>query len=105
VDYEARLLKNIDKALAGPSAFEYYQAALYLYESNTSLNKALKYVQEATKSDNARFFQVTLEARILRELGMNLDAIVSASRALMLSEKVGNKDFIRINKKIIEELK
>ena len=105
VDYEARLLKDIDRTLAGPSAFEYYQAALYLFESNTDLNKALGYVQEATKSTDAPFFQVTLEAQILRKLDRDIEAIVSAYRALILSEQAGNKDFVRMNEKIIQELK
>ncbi|WP_062060164.1 DUF2911 domain-containing protein [Aquimarina longa] len=104
VNEKDRILKSIEKTLSGPSNFDYFQAALYLHESKTDLKKALEYIKKVTSSDKALFFQVTREALILRDLGQNKAAITVAKRGLALSKKVGNKDFIKLNTKIIQEL-
>lgn len=104
VDVTDKVLKDIEKTLSGPTNTEYFQAALYLHESNTDLEKALEYIQKVTASDTALFFQVTREAMILKDLGNKKKAMIVARRALTLSEKANSKDFIRINKKLIKEL-
>ncbi|MCF6298186.1 MAG: DUF2911 domain-containing protein [Flavobacteriaceae bacterium] len=104
INQKEKVLKNIEVALAGPNSFDYFFAALYLHETKIDLNKALEYIQKATSSDNALFFQVTREALILKDLKKNKEALIAAKRGLSLSEKVGNNDFIRLNKKIIQEL-
>ncbi len=93
---------NIKRVLNGPSIFDYYRAALYLHETQTTLEVALEYIQIATKVADAPFFMVTREALILEDLGSMAQAKVVAKKALELSKKAGNKDFIRINQKIIE---
>ncbi|WBX76955.1 DUF2911 domain-containing protein [Tenacibaculum ovolyticum] len=98
------ILKSIDRALYGPSSFDFYQAALYLHETKTNLNKALIYIQKVTKSKEALFFQVTREAMILKDLGKNKEAVRVARRALMLSKKAKNNDFIRLNENVIRTL-
>lgn len=105
VNEKEKILKSITKVLSGPSSFDYYNAALYLHETKTNLNEALEYIQKVTKSDKAFFFQVTREALILKDLGKYQLALKSAKRALVLSEKAKNLDFINLNKKIIKELK
>ena len=104
INEKEKILKSITKTLSGPSNFDYYNAALYLHETKTNLNKALEYIQKVTKSDDAFFFQVTREAMILNDLGKHELALKTAKRALILSEKSKNDDFIRINKKMIKTL-
>ncbi|PKH49641.1 hypothetical protein CXF68_02565 [Tenacibaculum sp. Bg11-29] len=98
------ILKSIDRVLYGPSSFDFYQAALYLHETKTNLNKALMYIQKVTKSKEALFFQVTREAMILKDLGKNKEAVKVAKRALLLSEKAKNNDFVRLNENVISAL-
>ena len=104
VQEKERILKAVDKTLAGPSTFEYFQAAVYLHDTKTDLNKALEYIQKVTNSDKALFFQVTREAMILKDLKKNKEAVVVAKRALLLSKGAGNKDFVRLNEKMIATL-
>jgi len=98
------ILKSIDKVISGPSSFDYFQATLYLHETKTDLNKALLYIQKVTASKKALFFQVTREAMILKDLGKDKEALKVAKRALVLSEKAKNNDFIKLNKIIIEQI-
>ncbi len=103
VNEKEQILKRIDRTIAGPSSFDYYFAALYLHESQTDLETALTYIQKVTTSKDALFFQVSREAFILHDLGKIAAAKAVAERALELSRKAANKDFIRMNLKIINQ--
>lgn len=104
VSEHEEIIKSIDKSLSGPSTSEYFRAALYYHETKTDLQKALTYIQKVTSSDNALFFQVTREVLILQDLSKNKEALLVAKRALELSKKAKNKDFIKINSDIISAL-
>ncbi|MFS4491709.1 DUF2911 domain-containing protein [Maribacter sp. 2308TA10-17] len=103
VDEKEQISADIIKTLAGPDIFDYYAAALYLHENQTELERALEYIQKVTESPKAMFFVVTREALILQDLGKDREAKKVAERALALSKKAENKDFIRINEKIINQ--
>ena len=100
-----KMLKSIERTMAGPSQSDYFQAALYLHEADLRLDDALKYIQKVTASENAMFFQVYREAVILRDLGRKEEAIAAAERSKVLSEKVKSVDFVRLNERLIKELK
>lgn len=102
-EHEA-ILANIEKELSGPSSFTYFQAALYLHETQTDLPLALTYIRKATQSESALFFQVYREALILKDLNKNKEAIEVAKRSMELSKKAGNDDLVRLSKRIIDEL-
>jgi len=103
VEVHQKTMVNIEKALSGPSNLDYYQAALYLHEAQKDMDKALTYIQKATNGTNPLFFQVYREALILADLGRKTEAVIVAKKSLKLSQKVGNKDFIRLNEKFIEK--
>ena len=98
------ILTNIERELSGPSKFDYFQAALYLHETQTNLPLALQYIQEVTQQDSALFFQVHREALILSDLDRKTEAIKVAQRAMELAEKAGNDDFVRLNQQLIAGL-
>jgi len=97
-------LKNIQYVMSGPSNSDYFQAAVFLHETKEDLETALTYVQKITSSEDARFFQVTREAQILKDLGRSKEAKVAAKRALALSKEAANNDFVRLSQKILDAL-
>ena len=99
------VMTNIDAIMNGPSFNDYFQSALFMHEHQMDLPRALKYIQEVTKSDKALFFVVYREALILEDLNLNKEALVSAKRSLALSKKAKNNDFIRLNEQLIARLK
>ncbi len=99
-----KILQNIKKVLSGPSDSEYFRAALYLHETKQDLTNALNYVQKVTKGPNPRFFQVYREALILKDLNRKKEALMVAQKSLELSQKSKNKDFVRLNQKLIKSL-
>ncbi|GAA4274833.1 DUF2911 domain-containing protein [Aquimarina gracilis] len=104
VAVKEKVLNNIKKTMNGPSNADYFQAALFLHETKTNLEEALVYIQKVTKSDKALFFQVHREALILADLNRKKEAMQVAKLSLQLSKQANNKDFIRLNEKLIQKL-
>lgn len=105
VDDKEKVMASIERTMAGPGQFDYFNAAVYLHDADLDLEKALEYIQKVTASDKAFFFQVSREAQILKDLNRNEEALLAARRALVLAQEAKNSDFIRINEKLIELLK
>ncbi|WP_405208612.1 DUF2911 domain-containing protein [Aquimarina sp. LLG6339-5] len=102
-DTHEKTMSNIEKTLSGPSNFDYFQAALYLHETQKDLNTALNYIQKVTKAENPLFFQVYRESLILADMNRKPEAITVAKKSLELSKKAGNKDLIRLNERNIKK--
>lgn len=98
------VMASINTTMEGPTSNDYFQAALFMHENGQDLQDALAYIQNVTKTDKALFFVVHREALILADLQRNQEAIASAKRSLKLSEKAGNKDFVRFNEELIARL-
>lgn len=95
---------NIEKALAGPSAGDYFSAAQYMYQSNGDINKARTYIDNALDlSKEKPFFYLRLKSLILARQGDKKAAIETAKASLEASEAAGNQDYVKMNKDSISE--
>ena len=103
VPTDKKVMASIEKAMAGPTAGDYYAAGSYLHDAGKDLNKALEWVQKATKSGEPRFWQVRREALILADLGRTKEAIAAAELSKKLSMEAGNDEYVRMNEKSIAE--
>lgn len=103
VEVDERVMANIERVMAGPSNNDYYQAASYMHTAGKDLNTALAYINKATDVEEPRFWQVRRKALILADMGRVKEAIAAATQSLELAEKAGNDDYIRMNKKSIDE--
>lgn len=91
------VMAAIDKTLAGPTTGDYYAAGSYYHDSGKDLNKALKWVQMATKTDSPRYWQVRKESLILADLGKFKEAIAAAKQSLALATEADNADYVKMN--------
>lgn len=105
IDTDAAVMASIESAMAGPSNNDYYNAASYYYNADKDLNKALKWINIATDVDKPRFWQVRTKALILAKMGKKQEAIDAATHSMELAMAAGNDDYVRMNKKSIEEWK
>jgi len=96
-----RVMADIEKTLAGPTGNDYYAAGNYYHTSGKDLNKALEYVQMATKVDKPKFWQVRRESLILADLGKYDEAIKAAKKSLDLAKAAGNADYEKMNQESI----
>lgn len=103
VNTDAQVMASIESTMAGPGTNDYFAAGSYYHDSGKDLNKALEWVQKATKTDTPRYWQVRKEALILADLGRKKEALEAAKLSLDLAKTAGNMDYVRMNEASIAE--
>jgi hypothetical protein len=95
---------SIEKALAGPTAGDYYASAQYLFQSNGDASKALTYIDKALDmSKDKPFYYFRLKSLIQAKNGDKKGAIATAKISLAGAEAAKNQDYVKMNKDSIEE--
>lgn len=103
VNTDEQVMASINKVMSGPSENDYYNAAVYYHDSGKDLNKAMEWIDKATAGGEPRFWQVRRKALIYADAGKTEEAIKAAKQSMELAEKAGNEEYVRMNKKSIEE--
>lgn len=97
-------MSSIEKALAGPTAGDYFSSAQYYYQSNGDLTKALTYVNKALEMNQDKpYYYNRLKSLIQAKLGDKKGAIETAKTSLAAAEIAKNQDYIKMNKDSIAE--
>jgi tetratricopeptide (TPR) repeat protein len=100
-------IASITKALAGPSAGDYFSSAQYFFQSNGDMTKALEYVNKAVsmtkEGDDVPFWYLRQKSLIQAKLGDKKGAIETAKLSLAAAEKAKNDDYVKMNKDSIAE--
>ena len=100
-------IASITKALAGPTAGDYFSSAQYYFQSNGDLNKALEYVNKAIEmvkpGTDIPFWHQRLKSLIQAKLGDKKGAIETAKLSLAGAVKAKNDDYAKMNTESIAE--
>lgn len=97
-------MASIDKALAGPTAGDYFSSAQYFYQSNGDMNKALEYVNKALDLNKDKPFWYTRQKSLIQaKLGDKKGAIETAKISLEAAVKEKNDDYVKMNNDSIVE--
>ncbi len=97
-------IANIEKALAGPTAGDYFSAAQFLFQSNGDNAKALVYVNKALDMSTEKpYWYNRLKSLIQAKQGDKTGAIETAKLSLAASELAKNQDYVKMNKESIAE--
>lgn len=100
-------IASITKALAGPTAGDYFSSAQYFYQSNGDMIKALEYVNKAlgmTKAgEDAPFWYLRQKSLIQARLNDKKGAIETAKLSLAAATKAKNDDYVKMNNDSIAE--
>ncbi len=102
VPTQAKTMANIKRAMAGPSANDYYQAAAFYLEADQDLNQAHEWITKATEMNPQAFWIFTRKSLIEEKMGNKQAAIASAKKALALAKERGNQDYVKINQDNLE---
>ena len=104
VPTQQKATANIQKALAGPTAADYFSAAQFLFQSNGDNVKALEYINKSLEmSKDKPFWYNRLKSLIQAKLGDKKGAIESAKASLAAAELAKNQDYVKMNKESIAE--
>jgi Protein of unknown function (DUF2911) len=100
-------MASIEKALAGPTAGDYFSAAKYYMDSNNDANKSLEFVNKAiamtATGKDIPFWYQRLKSLIQAKLGDKKSAIETAKLSLAGATKEKNDDYAKMNNDSIKE--
>ena len=99
VDTDTKVLADIEKVMSGPSAGDYYAAAVYYLESGKDINQAKKWIDKAVEMRKDAFWFYRQQSLIYAKSGDKKGAIKAAKTSLKMAEKAGNEDYVALNKK------
>jgi hypothetical protein len=101
-DVDAKVMANIDRAMQGEKK-PYYFAAIYYYNHDKDMHKALAWMQERDKAQPNAYNVKYWLAKIQLKLGDKPGAIASASEGLKLASAEPSPEYIRMNKEVLTE--
>ncbi|QLG46751.1 DUF2911 domain-containing protein [Costertonia aggregata] len=104
VPTDAAVQKDIDRALNGPSAGDYYASAVYYLSEDKDISKAKEWMEKAmSMTEKPAFWQLRQQSLIYAKAGDKKQAIATAKKSLAASEAAGNTDYIKMNKDSLKE--
>jgi len=95
---DVTVAENIEKALNGPSAMDYYSAAVYYATEGKDINKANDWMNKAiAMTPIPAFWQWRQQSLIQAKMGDKKAAIATAKKSLEAAKAAGNDDYIKMN--------
>jgi hypothetical protein len=112
VDTVGMVVPQIEAALkeqAQPNPMFLFSAAMFYYENNLDLNKALEWMNAAIAARPGQMWMIYRKGLILAKMGDKAGAKAAAEESIALSEKAPSPalrdEYIRLNKALLESLK
>jgi hypothetical protein len=104
VDTDSKVSASIDNVMSGPSANDYYAAAVYYLESGKDINKSKMWIDKAIElREKPAFWYHRQQSLIYAKSGDKKGAIKAAQTSLSLATKEGNTDYVALNTKSLKE--
>jgi hypothetical protein len=103
VEYDARVMKQIDDVMAGPSAGSYNSAASYYFNNGKDLKKALEYVNKALEKGGEKYWILSLKAQIQAGLNDFKGAVETANKAKTMAQADEDDAYTKMNTDRINE--
>jgi hypothetical protein len=99
---------QIEAAMAAEGKKPYFQAAMFYYEHDLDMKKAVAWINEAVKEQPEAMWIVYRKGLILQKVGDKAGALAAAQQALEMAKKnneaVG-KEYTRLSEELIAKLK
>ena len=104
VPTDKTVMTGIERIMNGPTANDYYAAAVYYMNSGKDINKAKEWMDKAVSmTDKPAFWQLRQQSLIYSKAGDKKQAIATAKKSLAAAEAAGNDDYIKMNKDSLKE--
>ncbi|MDB0602844.1 DUF2911 domain-containing protein [Tenacibaculum maritimum] len=107
VPTDSTVSTSINKTMQGPSANDYYKAALYYLQENKDINQAKTWINKAVAmtKDQPRFWFLRQQSLILAKVGDKKGAIKAAKASLAGAKKRGNAGYVKMNQEFLAKMK
>lgn len=104
MDVESKVMAQIDNMMNKDNR-PYYAAALYYMDNGKDVNQALTWFDKALEQQPKAFWIHHQRANALAKLGKKNDAKMAANRSIELAKEAKNDDYVRLNEKLLADLK
>ncbi|MGB0981477.1 MAG: DUF2911 domain-containing protein [Winogradskyella sp.] len=95
---------SIEKTMAGPSANDFYAAAVYYTQEGKDLNKAKTWMDKAMSMiKTPRYWQYRQQSLLYAKMGDKKNAIAVAKKSLEGAKKAENADYVKMNMDSLKE--
>lgn len=94
---------SIEAVMDGPSANDYFSAALYYLQEDMDLNKAKEWIDKAVSMNERAFWMSRQQSLIYAKLGDKEGAIKAAKKSLAAAQAANNADYIKMNMDSLKE--
>ena len=109
VDVVGALVPQIEAVMASDAAKKpYFSAAMFYFENNVDLKKALTWMDAGIAAQPDAFFMIYRKAKLQAKMGDKAGALATAQASLAMSEKQSGalkEEYVRLNKELIASLK
>ena len=104
---EQQVEASITKAMNGPSAKDFYAAAVYYLQEGKDIQQSKKWIDKAVSltKDNPKFWYLRQQSLILAKAGDKIEAIKAAKASLAAAKKAGNDSYVKLNEEFLTEMK
>jgi hypothetical protein len=103
-DVETAVMKQINDAMNKDNR-PYFQSAMYYLENGKDLNQAIVWFNKAIEQQPDGYWIYHQRANALAKLGKKDEAKSSAQKSMELAKEAKNDDYVRLNEKLLEQLK
>lgn len=104
VPTDKTVMSGIENTMNGPSANDYFAAAVYYMNAGKDIKKAKEWMEKAIgMTEEPAFWQLRQQSLIYAKAGDKKQAIATAKKSLAASEAAGNADYIKMNKDSLKE--
>jgi len=103
-DVETVVMKQIDDAMNKDNR-PYFQSALYYLNNGKDLNQAIAWFDKAIAQQPDGYWIYHQKANALAKLGKKDEAKATAQKSIELAKEAKNDDYVRLNEKLLEQLK
>lgn len=103
-DVDSKVMAQIKGAMERDTR-PYYQAAVYYLETDRDLNQALVWFDKAIEQSPNAYWIYHQKANALAKLGKKEEAKQTASKSMELAKSQKNDDYVKLNEKLINDLK
>ncbi len=103
-DVDSKVMVNIDEVM-NKDTRPYFEAAMYYYENNKDMTKALEWIRTAEKSEPKSPFYKLWEARIQLKMGDKAAALATAQEGVKLAHAQNDKEYETLNQGVVDQAK
>ena len=104
VNVETAVMKQIDQ-LMNKDNKPYFNAAMYYMDNGKDLNQALAWFDKAVELNPTYYWVHHQRANCLAKLGKKDDAKKAAEKSMALAKEDKNEDYVKLNEKLLAQLK